>query len=144
MRGAACLFISLLCLLTGAVIYLLYKPSSYFIQALFSAQTVSILREKLSWAMTIFPDTLFIKHHLPDMLWYQSLLFIVLYLYHIKKIFHPGIIYYFILLLPFILEVLQFVHLIPGTFDWIDIFLYIVLLFLNYYIYIEKKKPDEN
>jgi len=144
MRGIVYLIVSFLCLLTGAVIYLLYKPSSYFIQALFSVQTIQILQEKLSWCRTVFPNTSFIKYHLPDILWYQSLLLATHYVYHIKKLFPAGPVYYFTLALPFVLEILQFLHFIPGTFDWIDIFWYITLLFLNYYIYIRRNKSDEN
>lgn len=143
MKGFVFLLISFLCLLSGSFIYILYTPSVFFIRAAFSLSTLHVLQENLRWAKYIFPDTAFVKYHLPDILWYQSLLLLIIYIYHIKKIFHTGIVYYFVLCLPFTLEILQSVQLIAGTFDWWDIFFYLILLFLNYYVYFRKKKSNE-
>lgn len=143
MKGFFYLLLSFLCLLSGSVIYILYTPSVFFIRTTFSLSTLFTLQENLRWIKYIFSDTAFIRYHLSDILWYQSLLFMIIYIYHIKKIFHAGVVYYFAISLPFVFEILQLVRLIPGTFDWWDIFFYLILLFLNYFIYIGKKKPNE-
>lgn len=140
MKGLSYLFSAFLCLLAGSVIYLLYSPSVVFIHSAFSGSVLIDLRENLQWVRRIFPDSGFTRHHLPDILWYQSLLFVLFYFYHIKKVFNIGLVYYFSLCLPFLLEFLQLPHIIPGTFDWLDLFFYFILLFLNYFFYIRKKK----
>jgi len=143
MKGIFFLLMALLCLLAGSSIYLLYAPSTILANLSISPSIVSNLQQKIIWLKFIFPDSDFTRYHLSDILWYQALLFIVYYIYHIKKVFHTGLIYYFSLCLPFILEFLQLPGIIPGTFDWLDLLCYFLLLFLNYYCYIRKNKPYE-
>jgi hypothetical protein len=143
MKGWIYLFLAFLCLLAGAAIYIMYKPSSYFIQILFTKPHIQTLQAKLFWVRRIFPDTAFVRYHLSDLFWYQALLWTVHVVYDINKIKHTKTGYYFLFALPFVTEALQYIHLIPGTFDWLDIFWYSVLFFLNYYVYFRKKKTHE-
>jgi hypothetical protein len=140
MKGFAYLFTSFLCLLLGSFIYVLYEPSVFFIRCVFSNSVILSLQQDLSWLTRLLPGSTFVKYHLPDILWYQSLLCIIIYVYYIKKFFHTGPLFYFIALLPFILEFLQLLRFVPGTFDWLDIFFYTILLFINYSLYFGRKK----
>ncbi len=142
MKKSGYILASFLCLLAGSAIYLVYAPSVLFIRGSFSSHAISAMQEKLVFIKTVFPNTPFIKYHLPDILWYQSLLLLIIDFYHIRKIFHAGFLYYCTLSLPFLLELLQLLQVIPGTFDWLDIFFYAILLFLNY-LYIFWKENDQ-
>lgn len=143
MKGFSFLLLALCCLLAGSIIYLLYLPSSLFIKLSISGSALLDLQQKIQLLKYLFPDSAFTRYHLPDILWYQSLLFILYYIYHIKKLFNISLIYYFSLFLPFILEFLQLPGVIPGTFDWLDLLFYFLLFFLNYYCYIRRNKLYE-
>lgn len=134
---------ALICLLIGGSIYLCYTPNVLFIHVFLSPSAVAGLQKKFFWLHQLLPGTDFIRYHLPDILWYQSLLWLLVYIYHIKKIFDTGWIFYFSLLLPFIHELLQLTGLMTGTFDLADILYYTILLLLNYSLYFRKNKSDE-
>jgi hypothetical protein len=143
MKSSVYLIAAFICLLTGAAIYLIYTPSVLFIHYFLSASTITDLQKKLFWLQHLLPGNDFVRYHLPDILWYQSLLWVLAYIYHIKKIFDTGWVFYCTLFLPFIHELLQLTGIVAGTFDIEDILYYTMLLLLNYSLYFRKNKSDE-
>lgn len=116
----------ILLLFIGVLIYALFRPDVIFLKPLWN-----ILSKNPHPIINNIDDTIFGKlliYSFPDALWYAALLIIQ------KKVLRNSllskIIYGFSIALPFILEILQGLHLINGTFDWIDILCYLATLIL--------------
>lgn len=80
----------------------------------------------------------FMRCHFADMVWYYALLTAqdaVPRAYRIRILTISGC------LLPFLLETLQKLHLISGTFDSLDILVYIIILltYISYQQWIKKR-----
>lgn len=115
----------LVSLFLGLAIYVFFRPDAYVSQALYNVMGVSvdgiITKDALpTWLL------LFIRNFLGDISWAYALTFTICYIwltpggrmipvFGIVTIFEIGI------------EVLQKVCIIPGTFDWWDIFLEICI-----------------
>lgn len=66
-------------------------------------------------------------YSLPDGLWYGSLLLVDLLLR--SNTSYSRVITLLTISLPFIFELLQLCHIMRGTFDWIDITIYLLTLY---------------
>ena len=74
--------------------------------------------------------SLFVRNYLSDILWCAALIHLVLFL--IEK--NVPLVYCVILLnFPILTEILQLIKVLPGTFDWIDIIFYILILSIYFY-----------
>lgn len=62
---------------------------------------------------------------LPDALWYLSLLLLQIQFYH-RTILLTRILWWCSVILPFIIEILQAIRFIPGTYDVYDIIFYLL------------------
>lgn len=72
--------------------------------------------------------SLFAKNHLADTIWCVAVFLMVLYL---KERRYPLLYTYFLLTLPFSSEILQGLNIVKGTFDWIDLIIYsLVMIFI--------------
>jgi hypothetical protein len=108
--------ISIVLLLLGIGIYWLFQPDIY----LFSIFQINNLDP-------LVVDNLFfrlLRNYFADIVWCIALIQSVYVLRKLRVSYYYPII---LLLLPFIGEVLQAVRLIPGTFDWVDIAIYLAL-----------------
>ncbi len=112
------LLLALLCLLAGLINYILFQPNIFLLL---------IYKHKIT-AISI--SNLAIKHilsgYFSDAMWCIALCFVVLTLSELNYLRTSEKIG--ILLLPFITETSQFFGFIRGTFDWYDIFLYLIII----------------
>lgn len=121
------LFIAITLLSIGGIIYISFRE-----KVIFTSWLNDILPFKLpNYNHLISYNNTFISgilYSLPDALWYGALLLV-------ESLLHSNTILSKLLTiatiaLPFILELLQMWFIIPGTFDWIDIILYILTLII--------------
>lgn len=68
------------------------------------------------------------RYNLPDALWYGALLLIQNNI--ASKHVISKLLFYISVSLPFLLEILQYYRVIPGTFDILDIIIYLLTLIL--------------
>ncbi|MHB1922554.1 MAG: hypothetical protein ACYCOO_09995 [Chitinophagaceae bacterium] len=115
---------SIILLILGLLIYYFLRPEIVIIQFLNDHFHLPIHRGHFGWSKSMVN---FATGHLTDILWYASILFLLLAALE-KNAFKPFYIYF--ITIPFILEILQGIRLIPGTFDWMDIFYYGLTLFI--------------
>ena len=88
----------------------------------------------------------FIRNYLLDGLWAMSFSFAIVYFFKKKKKKYLLITSLYVILMGIIFEVLQFVHFVNGTFDYIDIMTYIIFAIISYFIekYILEVKNEKN
>lgn len=114
--------ISLFLLLIGTIIYILFRQDvlflMYFPSNLLSKIKVDIDYSSCSWI------TYFLIFCLPDALWYAALLIFQSGLY--EKSFIAKSLFVFSVSLPFIYELMQKTGMVYGTFDWFDVFTYLL------------------
>ena len=68
-------------------------------------------------------------YSLPDALWYLSLLLLQIQFYH-HSIMPTRILWWCSVALPFIMEILQAIHFVPGTYDIYDIIFYLLVFII--------------
>ena len=113
-------------LLIGASIYLLFRQDAIFVSWI-DADILQCLRIEM-------PDnyngifTYIFLYCLPDALWYAALL--VLQKPFVRYGLLNKILFYVCVTLPFAMEMLQYLGLMPGTFDWFDILTYFITLII--------------
>lgn len=116
--------VALTCLVIGFVIYCTSRSHVLFLDWLGIVGSTPVLQNKIGeWLI----------YCLPDGLWYMSLLLTMSILCRWYKTmsdysFWPILMMTVAILLPFLLEIAQEIHLIAGTFDWMDIFTYLLTL----------------
>lgn len=124
MFGKICISTTLL--ITGALIYAFLRQDVLFLTFIPSDLLAKIKIDIDYSNCTIV--TYFIIFCLPDALWYAALLIFQSGLSEkdiaAKSVFIASV------LLPFIYEMMQKTGQIPGTFDWMDIFTYILTLLI--------------
>ncbi|MCM1042284.1 MAG: hypothetical protein NC396_07660 [Bacteroides sp.] len=107
----------------GGMIYLLFRPESVGFAGIF--QHTEPIRITAS-DTNLF--AYFFLYCLPDALWYWALL-------HLQFVYNKHNINKLLLiaaiLLPFILEFMQFFGICRGTFDWCDVFTYLTVLIIT-------------
>ena len=125
-------FISLLTLLTGIVIYLLFRDLNKII--LFTWIPKPQLFEFVSIPLKQSIITIFLRYHLPDALWFISAVLFLrfMWFYKIKE----QMIYIFsFYVIGFTFEISQLLKIIPGTFDLLDLFFMGIAALLEGIIY---------
>lgn len=88
----------------------------------------------------------FIRNYLLDGLWAMSFSFAIVYFFKNISKKYLLITSLYVILMGIIFEVLQFVHFVNGTFDYIDIMTYIIFAIISYFIekYILEVKNEKN
>lgn len=107
---------SLLLLLLGLVAYWFFRPEIYFFGLLGI--------ENPEHAVATGRVALLLKNHFADAVWCAAVFIIAAAMF--ARGF-PRAYPTLLLALPFVSELLQALQLIPGTFDWIDVFIYAAL-----------------
>lgn len=115
--------IALACLLLGTLMYLICRTDILFVELLhldyIPFRKINTENIFLYWFV----------YCLADGLWYLALL-IVQYNILLKDSLYSRICAYVAVVLPFVIEILQGIHWISGTFDWLDILTYLLILTL--------------
>ena len=115
----------------GAVLLLLIGTGIYFFfrSPIIAFKLFHITPNEYISCNTNKPFTYFIVYCLPDALWYMSLLLVQTFFLKetgwLNRLL-VGIAFS----LPFLLEIGQYLGLISGTFDWLDIITYCITLIL--------------
>lgn len=122
MSASKTYIIAILCLIIGAAIYALCRVDIIFLEVI--NDPFRLMKYSPSTSKAYY----FIVYCLPDMLWYMSLLLIQHQL--LTNLRASKIVLYIAIILPFILEGLQYLQIIPGTFDWWDTLCYLLTLIL--------------
>lgn len=114
--------IALSFLVIGASIYAFFRVNIIFFDY-FGDPFISIkILLKDTFLYNIF------RYSLPDALWYGALLLIQNNI--ASKHIISKFLFYISVCLPFLLEILQYYRVIPGTFDIVDIIIYLLTLIL--------------
>lgn len=119
--------ISLLLLLAGALIYATCRQEVLFLMPI-SPELLAKIKIEVDYA-NCSPITSWIIFCLPDTLWYMALLIVQTELCSGERLLEK-VLFHLSIALPFILEMLQKVGFMPGTFDWFDIFTYLLTLMI--------------
>lgn len=113
-------------LLAGLIVYALFREPIY---ALSWVNYDYLKNYSLDIEYSRNPFLYFVKYCLSDMLWYSALL-LSQTLFLTNKNLGTIIIFYVAASTPFVLELLQYMKIIPGTFDIIDICVYAFTLLI--------------
>lgn len=119
--------ISFLLLLVGALIYATCRQDAMFLMSVNPELLAKIKVEVDYTNCNLF--MYLILFCLPDALWYMALLIVQTELYSGERLLEK-VLFHLSIALPFILEMLQKVDFMPGTFDWFDIFTYLLTLMI--------------
>ena len=106
----------ILLLLSGLIIYWLFRPGIFFFKmaGIYNSNVITIPVTQIS---------ILVKNYLPDFLWVIALYNTAILLKEQKV----AIVYInSLIVLPFLSEVLQNFQVIPGTFDWYDLLVYLL------------------
>ena len=114
--------ISLLLLLAGALIYATCRQEVLFLMPI-SPEWLAKIKIEVDYA-NCDSITSWVIFCLPDALWYMALLVFQLGL--CSEGFLAKIVFGASIALPFVLEVSQKYGVMPGTFDWFDILIYLL------------------
>lgn len=114
--------LSFILLLIGSLIYFFFREPVYFLFNLNDfGQNYPIIQLSDKFVFIFF------KYNIPDLLWCMSYFLIASTFSPMMK--RIG------LFVPIIMELSQLYHICPGTFDIIDLYIYIALTFLFAYTY---------
>lgn len=121
----------LLLLILGASFYLLWRPHVFavhflnFLIPLHQVSSRSPFTGSGAWIR-------FAVNHGADILWYSSLLLLLMATLDRDRL-NPA--QWALVGLPFLLEFLQGLKWIPGTFDWLDLFYYLITLIVFLFLF---------
>jgi hypothetical protein len=120
------LLLAILSLLLGYLNYLLFQPHIAFFDfiSIAPAKPYFIQNKLLRNFMT---------GHFSDIAWCCSLYLVTALLTELNYLYVSGKI--LILLLPFILEIAQYFHIVGGRFDWFDLLSYLIILLLFFKLF---------
>jgi len=111
--------LSLVTLLAGMVIYLLFRDLHNMILFMWIPKPEFLKTILVPLQPSIFTD--FLRYHLPDMLWFVSAILFFRFIwfdnFRVQKIY---IISFYVFGIVF--EISQLSENVPGTFDWLDLF----------------------
>ncbi len=113
-------------LIAGALIYALFRQEVLFLTHI-PSDLLSKIKIDIDYN-NCTAVTYFLIFCLPDALWYAALLIFQSAL--LEKNITAKFVFIVSVLLPFIYEMMQKASLIPGTFDWMDIFTYLLTLLI--------------
>jgi hypothetical protein len=111
------LLVSLVMLLLGTINYYIFRSNIY----LFDWLHIQGIGYRL-------PNTElheFCKNYLSDFFWILFILFLMIWM---RKKNIPALYGYLLLALPIVSEIGQYYKIFPGTFDWVDILIYIIVI----------------
>lgn len=112
---------SIALLIIGAGVYFIFRTPIRIFEMLGITQYQIVVLE------TQNPFNYFLVYCLPDALWYMSLLLLQTFFLAGKGLLNRLLIIIAIIL-PFLLEIFQYLEIISGTFDWYDILTYCLTL----------------
>jgi hypothetical protein len=115
------LVLALVALLLGAANYFLVTPQIVLFHWLGIYHTQSFLADHSLL-------TLFFKRHFSDAAWCTALCLVISYLSIHKYLTTPD--KFLLLSLPFASEAGQYFSIVPGTFDWLDILTYLIVIII--------------
>ena len=104
-------------LLAGLLVYWLYRPGIYLFDFLGIGNAAPLLA---SGAFDML-----LRNHFADAAWCAAAFAFASFL---RDNHYPRLYFHALLALPFLSELSQAARLVPGTFDWLDLLLYAVLL----------------
>ncbi len=119
--------LSLLMLLAGSSIYILFRQDAIFLSGV-DSQLLEMIHIRIPDSNNCFLLYWFM-YCLPDGLWYAALL---LMLSAFENDYTSGIRLPFLLgiILPFFMECFQYLGIVSGTFDILDLITYLIILLL--------------
>lgn len=122
------LFSSYIILTIGCLTYVLFRSDSlrmYFrFNKLFCLQAIKSIREFTMEFVDVIPD--WMLYSLPDGLWLSSCISLILIIWK-NKITKGSLFWVFSMpIIAFLSEIGQFFNIIPGTFDWMDVAMYLL------------------
>jgi len=124
--------LSLLTLLLGIIIYLIFRDISNIVLFTWIQKPQFLQTTLIPLKQTIFSD--FLKYHLPDMLWFISAILFIRFIWFFKlKIQTVYILSFYAIGLAF--EISQLLKKVPGTFDCLDIFFMGIAAFVEGLLY---------
>ncbi len=114
---------AILLLISGLAAYWFLRPGFYFFEFLgiTNPHTIAVSDNALS---------LFLRNYFADIVWCIAVFQIASLLMQKK---YPLVYFYSLIALPFLSEILQGFKVIKGTFDWIDILIYLSILVIFFY-----------
>lgn len=113
-------------LFVGLAIYVLFRTPIYALSWM-DPELIGKLSLNIDFSVNK-SIVYFIKYCLPDMLWYYSLLMSQTFFLKDNASRENILLFYFAASAPFVMEILQFIEIVPGTFDVADILVYIFTL----------------
>ncbi len=125
LRYQIILSLILLILLAGTINYLLFQPGIILFKWVGLGSGSFIIKNKSL--------RLFFTGYFSDIAWCFSLCLTAFALTELKYIKPSGKLS--LLCLPFITEILQYIGIVRGTFDWYDILTYVIVIALFFLFY---------
>lgn len=125
------IILSFIMLIIGGLIYVGCREKSLLMFDWF--QQLGISDEIDTFRRFINPDGLYgwVKNSLPDGLWLFAYMFLVDAIWNGSKMICSYIFIYSLSVFAFLSEFLQYLGLVPGVFDWIDVasYLFAIIMF---------------
>jgi len=111
-------FLSLLTLIAGMCIYLLFRNINNFVLFTWIPKPIFLKSNLIPLKPSILTDIF--KYNLPDMLWFVSAILFLRFIWFYK--FKEQTVYIICFyIIGVIFEISQLSEKIPGTFDWLDL-----------------------
>ena len=125
--------LSLVILLLGGLVYVIYRDKSLLMFDWYDALGIS---NEIDGLRSLFQGEGiygWVKYSLPDGLWAFSYMFLVDTIWNGTKSLCSYIFVYSLPTLALLSEFLQYFGLVPGVFDWMDVasYLFAILLFVT-------------
>lgn len=116
---------AVICIFLGGLIYVFFRQDIMAFKYL-SPQILDTIK----WQVNLNGNSFgyYFLFCFPDALWYSALL--LLQLQYVQKNVMSEVLTWISIMLPFLLEVLQYYGVCRGTFDWRDILIYLIVLIL--------------
>jgi hypothetical protein len=129
---ASYLFLSLLTLISGMAIYLLFRDVNNMILFVWIPKPQFLKTVLVPLQPSVFADI--VRYHLPDMFWFVSAILFIrfIWFYKTKEQTVYILCFYGIAL---VLEISQLSDKVPGTFDWLDLLFFSIGAFLEGLLY---------
>jgi hypothetical protein len=129
------IIIALLFLMLGMCIYATCRQDVIFLAPFVETEWLEMIKITFLHNENLF--VYFFLFHLPDMLWYMALLLLQMQFCNVATK-GSNCLFTISVLLPFLLECLQYFKAIKGTFDVLDIIFYCLTLIL--FVLCQRKK----
>lgn len=119
------IYIAISLLVIGSLVYFLFRQDVVFLSWI-SRDVLSVFHISVDTNDNIFIYMLL--YCLPDALWYMALLIFQVSFVQYGRI--NKLLFRVSVILPFVGEILQLFHYIPGTYDFFDVVVYVITLLL--------------